>query len=480
MYSAALAFSLFCFCVVALAFWRSGAVSVFHPLTFYLAFHGLLYVFRPMLAQYFHYRVIYDAFGFTPSAEDKLNVILASNLGFLAFSIACLWKGNVPMQFKLDSFASAERRRLGAIFPWVLVICLPIGGYSMLHFWSSVGTGTAYEGLLLDTDTGIVINTRGNGYLLEAQTMLGPIAALLAWIYRFRLVTILPIIAFVVLRAGTGGRGPFIVALAMLSLMYLYERREKFPNAKVMMITAAAVVAFVGVGSDRGYSIRRALGMENAEYSQSTGAHERFLEGMDFGNLEFFEYIVFVVPKRSGTYDYFLDNLQLFTEPIPRTLWADKPIGPPIQRLNLMRYAKPFGMTRSLPGEGWYAWGWYGVVIWCGLWGLVLGWIYRSFVKGPQNALHTATYMVFLPILIIAYRDGSLVTIFRQGVFYFLPLLIWFGVARYKELPTARSMRLAARRKLSMLKMESVRQPVSRSAPGLSRRSTAPGIPAQH
>ena len=73
-------------------------------------------------------------------------------------------------------------------------------------------------------------------------------------------------------------------------------------------------------------------------------------------------------------------------------------------------------MTRSLPGEGWYAWGWFGVIVWCGLWGYVLGLIYRKFVEGSQSAFKTAAYMIFVPILIIGYRDGTLVTMFAGQV----------------------------------------------------------------
>lgn len=479
MYSAALALSLFCLCAIALVFWRSGAVSIFHPLTFYIAFHGLLFVFRPMLAQWLDYRLIYDAFGFSPSPEEKLTVIVAANLGFLAFSAACLWQGGIPMQFKIDSFSGAERRRLAAVFPAVLAICLPIGGYSMYHFWSSISAGTAYEGMLMDYATGTFINTTGNGYLLDAQTMLGPIAALLAWIYRFRLVTILPIVAFVVLRAGTGGRAPFIAALAMIALMYFYERREKLPTLKVMALSALALLAFVSVGSDRGAGVRQMFGLEADQSGQQSEVRARFMEGMDWGNLEFFEYIVYVVPKRSGTYDYFLGNLQLFTEPVPRALWSGKPIGPPIQRVNLVDYGRPYGMTRSVPGEGWYAWGWFGVVIWCGLWGLALGRIYRGFVQGPQNALHTAAYMVFLPILILAYRDGSLVTVFRQGLFYFFPVLVWIAIARYKELPTAHAMRVAAHRRWHRLKAAHSGHPDARPDPGTARRPGVTRAPAR-
>ncbi len=342
----------------------------------------------------------------------------------------------------------------------------------MFHFWSSVNDFSAFSGMTLDSNTGIFINTTQNGYLLEAQTMLASAVALIAWVYRFRLLALVPFAAFFVLRAGTGGRGPLVASMAMLILLYFFDRRQKFPNIRLILLVAIGLSVFTFIGVNRGAEIRYVLGLGEKTYVENQ-VDEKFLEGMDFGNLEFFEYIVYVVPQRSGTYDYFLDNLQLLTEPIPRALWTDKPVGPPIQRVNLLDYGRPNGMTRSLPGEGWYAWGGIGVMIWCGLWGAVLGRIYQGFAAGPQNSLHTATYMVFLPILIVAFRDGSIVTVFRQGVFYFFPLVLWFAFSRYMGLPTARTMRFAAYRKWRSMKAKQLRRPELLAGSDPSRMTTS-------
>lgn len=141
--------------------------------------------------------------------------------------------------------------------------------------------------------------------------------------------------------------------------------------------------------------------------------------------MEFFEYIVYVVPQRSHTYDYFLNNLQLITEPIPRVLWPSKPIGAPYQPVHLFQFGYPVGMTTSLPGLGWYSLGWLGVIIWCGLWGYILGIIYERFVRSQRGTFSIAAYCILMATMIVAFRDGSFVTIFRQGIFLFAPLGVW-------------------------------------------------------
>ncbi|MFM5893885.1 MAG: O-antigen polymerase [Novosphingobium sp.] len=450
MYAAALALSVICFLGVTVYFVRSPAFSIFHPLTFYSAFHGFVFVFRPIVARLNDFSLIYRGYQFTPSASDKLTVILASNLGFLAFALFCLMSGNVAMQFKQDRFAVAERERFKPLLFWVLLLCVPIGLYSLASVWTGAATtGMGYESMIRDAGTGVYVNTKGNGYVAEAQLMLATCGALIAWLFRFRLLALMPLIGFVVLRAGTGGRGPFVTALVTVGLLYLYEHRRRLPSLQVAALLIAVVLAFNTVGNDRGLTIRKAIGNDTAStVFYNTRDNERWLEGMDFGNLEFFEYLVYAIPQRTHTYGYFLDNFQIFTEPIPRVLWKNKPVGAPFNRIYLMDYGRAIGMTRSLPGEGWYSLGWPGVLIWCGLWGYGLGLIYRRFVEGPQTTIKTAAYMIFVPIMIVAFRDGQLITVFREGLFFLGPVLLWYWLSRYAGIPSAVAMRAVARRKL--------------------------------
>ncbi len=432
MYEVCLFLSVVTFLLVGAAFYRTGAFSVFHPLTFYMAFHGLVFVIRPIFAEALDYSIIYRAYQFSPSMSDKITVILAANLGLIAFACAALYSGNVKMQFKLDRPLTINRELLRPSFVWVIIICCPIALYSLAKVWNGAATtGIGYEGMTFDPVSGGYYNTTGNGYVAEAQLMLATCCAMTAWLFRFRLLALMPLIAFALLRAGTGGRGPFITGMVTVSLLWLYEHRRRFPSMRVLLLVACLFPVFTAVGDDRGASIRRAItGDSSSEIFGLRRSNEKFMEGMDYANLEFFEYLVYVIPNKSGTYGYFLDNLQLFTEPIPRVLWKGKPLGAPFNRIYLFSYGKPVGMTKSLPGEGWYSLGWLGVALWCALWGWLLGTAYRKFVLGPQNSFQVLIYMMFLPILIIAYRDGGFVTIARQGLFFIGPIVLWQWIAR--------------------------------------------------
>jgi len=442
VYEAALTLSTVIFIVVSLYYVKSSLFSIYHPFTLYCAFHGILFVLRPWIAWIGDYNMMYEAYRFMPSLSDKITVLLATTLGFLVFGFFSLRVGGVPFAFKHDQATYEERRVLFPIFVWVLVICGPIAAYSLMTQFDK-----GLEGMVFDSATGISINTTKNGYMVDAQLMLVSLSAVFAWINRFRLFSLVPLAFFVLVRAGTGGRGPFVAAMASAGLLYLYDRRQRYPSLRMALMLMPLLLLFRIVGDDRGASIKSAIDPGTGQVtSYEVEDRMRPLESMDYANMEFMEYLVYAIPQRTGTYDYFLDNLQIFTEPVPRVLWKNKPIGPPIQNINLMKYGSPVGMTRSLPGEGWYALGWLGVIVWSALYGAGTGLVYRKFVQGNQSTFATAAYMIFVPSLIVGFRDGALLSLIRSTGIYMIPIGVWYALSRFLVLPAIADMRRAMRR----------------------------------
>jgi oligosaccharide repeat unit polymerase len=438
MYPTLLFASVAVFLFVALLYVRQDFSSVYHPITLYLLFHGLVFTVRPLFAYWQGYDFLYRVYGFNPSLEVKSTVVLAANLGLLAF-VAGAWKmGNAPLVFRQRAADIAHRRRLIPSFVMVLALVAPVALASLYFVYTS-----GYAGLRLDLNTGVAINTISNGWILEAQLMLVPLSVLIAWMFRFRWWSLLPLLIFMAFRAGTGGRGPFIVACAAAGLLWLYDSRRRWPTPRMFALLVPLIALFYFLGQERSLVKTFLEDGKIVEIEEKTG----FMQTMDWANLEFFEYLVETVPRKTGTYGYFVDNLQVFTEPVPRKLWKDKPIGAPIKMFNLFDYGKPVGMTYSLPGYGWMQLGYAGVVLWCALWGACLGAIYSRFVRGRQANFQVAFYFAFLPIFIIAFRDGGLVTVARTGVFYLTPILIWMWMTKALGIPDAdEQVRRVARR----------------------------------
>ena len=334
---------------------------------------------------------------------------------------------------------------------------MPFALYSVYISYTALSQGAYVTGMVVDRSTGISYNTSSNGYVTDAQLMLVPWVTLMAWMGRFRFLSLVPLMLFVVLKAGTGGRGAFVVAMAGAALLYCFEHRRRMLPPHFLGYGAALLALFALIGLDRGASVRQMLGQKvevNVEEKLASTERWQFMESMDWANMEFFEYLVYVVPEKSGTYDYFLDNFQIFTDPIPRVLWEGKPKGEPFRSIFLFDFGDPVGMTRSIPGEGWFALGWLGVIIWSSLWGASMGLLYRRFVESRQTTMQTACYMAFVPGLIIAYRDGALATVVHNAGVYLAPIGIWYLLARGAGVPKADELRKAMLRKLRRQNMQ--------------------------
>lgn len=422
MYVALLFASAAIFIVVATIYARKPFASVFHPITFYLIFHGFVFVVRPFFAYAQGYHIIYTSFLFTPSPEAKAAAIVVANIGLLAF-VAGAWRtGATVLPFRQQRADLDQRQRLIVPFMVVAAMLAPIAILSLIDVY-----GGGWSSMRVDRSVGITVNTTANGWFIEAQLLLVPLCVLFAWATRFRWWSLLPLITFVLIRGGTGGRGPFIVACVAAGLLWLYDSKRRWPPASSLGLLAGLVLLFYIVGQDRGASVR-AFVSDGAVVAVEE--QQGFMESMDFANLEFLEFLTETIPRKTGTHGWFLDNLQVLTEPIPRKFWPGKPVGQPIKLYNLFEFGRPFGMTYSLPGNGWAQGGYFGVGLWCGLWGMALGAIYSRFARGLQGNFAVALYFSFLPIFVIAFRDGQLLTIVRTAVFYLSPILLWALVAR--------------------------------------------------
>lgn len=441
MYDFLLALNLTVWVSLTIFYLTRPFASAFHPVSAYLLFHFIVFVFRPILAWHQEFEHVYNTYQFTPSHSDKITVQLATMLGLVCFVLPAMHFGNAPARFPRGEHDAAERRGLIRPF-WITAMILgPIGLLSIMAYWDSRANDAST--MVLDAATGHRINTSGNGYFHNFQLVLATLAIIFAWLYRFRWWSFAPLLAFIVMRAGTGGRAPFVFACAAVAMLYLYEQRRRWPNLRAIAIAALGLALFSQVGQDRGAAVRGLFVEDQSAFSisGSTAPDLKFMEGMDFANLEYFEFLVYAVPQRTGTHGYFLDNLQLLTQPIPRVLWEGKPIGPPIQLFSLFDHGHPIGMTYSLPGNGWIQLGYAGVAIWCGLFGWLFGAIHNRFQQSRHGSTAVLAYMIFIGFSIQFFRDGLLLVLVQTSATFILPVLLMAGIARLAALPKAEDQR---------------------------------------
>lgn len=444
LYDFVLLLSAIVFGVIALNWVRQPAATVFHPLTFYLAFHGLIFVIRPIMSRIFDYRFVYMLYDFEPAIEDRIVVIIAANLGLIVFGATCWRLARFPIVFAQDRFDRMQRQMLIKPFLAMTAMLAPIALYSIIETWLSSAAGVTT--MVIDSETGVRVNTSSTGYFIDLQLMLATISVLFAWLFRFRLFSLVPFLLFFILRAGTGGRGPIIFATALMILLFLYDQRRRWPEWRSALLTALALVAFVGVVQDRGAAVRSLFITDQTEAFDS-GYEMAPMEDMDFANMEYFEYLVWAIPERTRSYDYGASLLQLFTEPVPRTLWPGKPIGSPVKFFNLFDYGNPVGMTFSLPGYGWFEFGWIGVVVLCAAFGALYAEVYNIAVRRRESNFSILIAFALISMTVVSYRDGSIVSIAKMSLFYLTPIAVMYAMAKIVGVPSAAEMRhLAAGR----------------------------------
>lgn len=419
---------------------QGGTASAYHPLTYYLAFHGLVFVFRPILAHYLEFDLIYRLYHFRPSIETKSIALISATVGLVAFTVPVMRVARQkPRLGRIAAQQDGGRERMVATrfpdnrlaLPLLLTaaLCGPIAIYAQYSGLVNMLAGVNNQ--VWDAATGVTYNVGQVGYLTDAPNMLLPLAVLIAWQYRFRFVALLPFLAYASTRLLVGwGRWTFIMASASLALVWLYSRGLRWPRPRLAIGGALMLAAFTVAGHQREF-FRNLVSAERVERAPAEDLKP--LEGMDYANLEYLEYVVHVVPERTGTHGWFLSNLQVFTEPVPRALWPDKPLGPPIKLYNLFDYGTPVGLTYSVAGEGWQQAGYLGVILWCGLFGYGFGRFYRWFMRSRQSAFQVALFVMVIPLSIQFFRDGILLSILRFLLFVLLPIGIWWLFAAIRE-----------------------------------------------
>ncbi|MBX7539817.1 O-antigen polymerase [Qipengyuania sphaerica] len=427
MYDFLLFASVIVFLGISLAYLRHPAASLAHPASFYLAFHGFLFVFRPIVARYYDFDFVYRLYQFQPSMTDKITVILGANLAMIVFVIASL--AIAPRAFSPPDRSMIEEARRRMFWPIMIMTGLltPIALVAQIGNWRL--RVNDFETMVRDAATGNTVNLHGNGWFTDAALMMAPMAVMLIWLARYRWWGWIYFAVFAFLQAGTGTRHALIFAIAAIGVTLLMETGRKWFDWRAVILALVAAFAFNQIVIDRGGAVRQLVADDMGEGYVDENALDP-LEHMDFANLEYFEYLVYVVPQRSGSYDYFANVLQVFTEPIPRRMWPDKPVGSPIKFFSLWDYGQPVGMTASLPGVGWMSLGYLGIIINALIFALIFAGAYRLLLGRYDGPIARLAYAFVICTSVLVFRDGTLVTLFRSVPFYFGPLLLALLIAR--------------------------------------------------
>ena len=115
---------------VMLVFVLTRQASIYHPLTVYLLFHGLVFVVRPWTVHYLDFDQTWQYIGFDPSQTQLLRALAASSLALMVISTSTLAFGWSDTRFKKaapEPFSKEQQKALVA----VTLLLAPIVAYSI-------------------------------------------------------------------------------------------------------------------------------------------------------------------------------------------------------------------------------------------------------------------------------------------------------------------------------------------------------------
>ena len=413
-------------------FLASGQASIFHPATMYLAFHGVVFVIRPILVYYMEFDLVWRYIGYRPDEADFIRALGVSSVALIAFVGACLYFGRSRVQFTPKPPPLLTPVQSRALL-WTTLILLPYIAASIVE--SQIGGGGERA------ENGVFIQTHSTGYLNDAQFMLAPL--LCAWLIatRFHWLNLPPILLYVGYRSWTGwSRWTIVLFFLMIVFAYCWQRRLRWLPLGAIALAVPVLMLFNVLGHNRDVLKDFLSGTQNESaivdlHQGMTAEEKRNLryDTQDFANFDYLCFIVSVYSESHDAYTYGLQYLQLFTEPIPRILWKGKPTGAPVRsKIDLRTYGNFLGLTISLPGDGWVSGGWIGVVILMSLGGMVVGKFHRWFWNKIDQPIPILFYVSGLAMSPQWYRDGG-ISIYKFLLWSWLPLFIWLVIIWWLE-----------------------------------------------
>jgi hypothetical protein len=394
-------------------------LTLFHPTTFYLVFHAIVFCVRPTLVWALDFDSVFLYMQFHPSPEVMRSTLMVSSFALVVFcgtfSLVCT--STVVGETGENPVITPGMRK--AFWAMALLVA-PLGFYSVI---AQNITGVHVRG--------VYVLTESSGYINELQQVFVSLVVLFAFVTRWRWFSFIPLLIFIYYRAGQGhARWMMIYPVFFLVLLYLWERRRRLPPLRILLPIPLLFFLFINMTHDRWFVHRWIQGDEFVAplVENETMTFKDRYDTMDFANFDFLAFVIDTVPEKTRGYNYGAQHLQIFTEPIPRALWRGKPVGAPVTLVDWNRFGNTLGITTSVVGDGWISYGWLGVMVNMLLYGTALALLYNWFVIHQGHIFRGLIALLIFSILVQVFRDGSFVTIAKFLLFTMFPILLWWVI----------------------------------------------------
>lgn len=405
--------------------------SILHPVYSYSMFHLIVYVIRPIFVYVYDLSNEWNYFGVRPSDGDVSVSLFLSSLAYAIFCLICVYVSPQTISWSKRPFGEPDKaEKIALTICWII-----LGPLALYSAYNSFVHDSNYLETFNRTIADVPIYTDTSAYLDQAHNFLAGLCLLVIVASRFHWLSFGPFFAFASFRLFTGSR--FGVVLAAISLIFIVvaQRRARFLSLKEIAGAAVLFIIFSVIGNNR-YFVREMLGYTNIEAPEAAELNSvaKWLDKPDFANLESLAFVVRAVPDLSHTYSYFSEESEVFTRPIPRVLWPNKPVGPPIQLVDLNDFGVFTTRSPGMVGVGWMGLGIVGVVLYTSLTAYVMGRLHNYVIRNRYRTEVYVIYSLISGVFIIFLRDGYILSAILYTFWTCTPIFVWGKIKRWMRM----------------------------------------------
>ena len=398
---------------------RYGRLAHSHPAVTYLFFH-LVVITSRLLAVMAGAETLFSKWGgiFEPVTEGELvRAAFVADLVLVIMTIACILasRSDQKRSARLAENPAANHSTLSLRNIWTVVgIAFPIGVLAV----AVLGSVPGFEKPEIDFG-----EWQESSWLIVTTTWAGlSLLALIYW-YGFRWWLVAPMGIYLFIMSVQGfHRFRAIIPLILLLQIYLDRHQKKWPPTYIMAVIIAAMLLFypmktIGRMAQEGATV--------TEISESSTEILREVAAGQNGDQTLLDQLAssLTLIDRADKFYYGTIYLALFSSPIPRQWWPEKPT---LSEHNFAfstpsRPMAEMGMVMTFIGEAYINFGYFGVVI---ISFLTAYWLARLYFRAYRTSYHSVVRFGYLLIacnLIQIYRDG-LMSLFIFTVINMMPL----------------------------------------------------------
>lgn len=400
----------------------------FDPTTIIAASYFLFFVYAPIrnliAGQYYFF-------------GELVMPLLPLGSFYLAFGIVGLWAGYYSSGIArrvAQSAPSPPASYRGMIrYAWIVsaiaVVCFNAYVHVAGLSWIKLLTLGQMGGVPAATQTGAAsVQSDFSNYLYSTLDWLTSALMLFFAFSRTRRKWILAAFIGLLLIYTTIGFRYRVVILILAPVVYHYLRINRRPDIVKVAAVAIALMLLIGAIGELRNSFRSGEQVDPARISLSSSS-ESFANDLDL--YQGYLAIVDAIPRQ---HDYFWGSslAYLFIQPIPRSLWPDKPAAPVVTIIDVILGpdAVTAGIAYPNVGEFYANFGVVGIVVGMWLFGLLARVLYEYVGQHNDNDWARIIYSLMFPFLLQVISRGYFVQIFQQAAFLLFPILLGMRICR--------------------------------------------------